>query len=116
MAKANYNGDYSYTGSPKGQYRGKTVEAGSLPANPWGLHEEHGNVWEWVEDCWHGNYDRAPEDGSAWTTGCTDNYRVLRGGSWDSGPRSLRSAGRVGDSPDYQSGVYGFRLARTLPE
>ena len=60
---------------------GRTVEAGSFPANRFGLHDMHGNVWEWVQDCWNGSYNGAPSDGSAWTTrDCS--LRVLRGGSW----------------------------------
>ena len=67
-----------------GQFRrniGKTTEVGSYPANPWGLYDMHGNVWEWVEDCWHESYEGAPSDGSAWTSGDCSR-RVLRGGSW----------------------------------
>ncbi len=114
--KANYDGDFSYAGSPKGQYRGKTVEVGSLPANPWGLHEMHGNVYEWVEDCYHDSYNAAPKNGGAWATGCDGNVRVLRGGSWVDSPRDLRSALRNWFSPDVRNYVCGFRLARTLPE
>ena len=69
---------------------GKTVEVGSFPANRFGLHDLHGNVWEWVEDAWHPNYHGAPVDGSAWQGG--DAQRVLRGGSWMSiNPDDLRS-------------------------
>src|SRR5262249_48832802 len=58
-----------------------------------GLYQVHGNAWQWVEDCWHENYQGAPVDGSAWVSGaCTD--RVLRGGAWNSGPDSLRAASR----------------------
>ena len=113
--KANYDGN-SYADSPKGQFRGKTVEVGSLPANPWGLHEMHGNVYEWVEDCYHGSYNAAPKDGSAWTTGCQLSARVFRGGSWDGDPRNLRSASRDWITPDFRVLFCGFRLARTLPE
>ncbi|MCP4408464.1 MAG: SUMF1/EgtB/PvdO family nonheme iron enzyme [Gammaproteobacteria bacterium] len=91
--KANYNGDYTFGGSQKGKYRKKTVEVGSLPANPWGLHEVHGNVWEWTQDCWNGSYQGAPVDGSAWERGnCVRG--VVRGGSWNNKPRYLRSANR----------------------
>ena len=83
-------------------------------ANVFGLHDMHGNVSEWVEACWHDNYSGAPTDGSAWTTSCTDNHRVLRGGSWNGIPTFLRSANRVRYSPDIRDSVTGFRLARTL--
>ncbi len=70
---------------------GKTTEVGAYPANPWGLHDMHGNVWEWVEDVWHENYEGAPDDGSAWTEGGDQGGRVMRGGSWSnaSGPLSF---------------------------
>ena len=78
---------------PRGTMTDRTAPVGSFEANAWGLHDVHGNVWEWVEDCWHENYARAPRDGSAWTTGGDCGRRVLRGGSWFYGnPRYLRSA------------------------
>ena len=81
-AQANYAGTgTSYNGSPKGEYRQATVPVNSFSPNPFGLYNVHGNVWEWVEDCWSENYSGAPTDGSAWTTGDC-RYRVLRGGSW----------------------------------
>ena len=72
---------------------GRTAEVGSYPANAWDLYDMHGNVWEWVEDSWHANYDGAPTDGRAWVAG-NKSARVLRGGSWSDGPRILRSANR----------------------
>ena len=78
-----------------------------------GLHDMRGNVWEWVEDCWHDSYRGAPSNGSAWTTGDC-RLRVLRGGSWGNRPRSLRSANRDRDSTDNRNSNYGLRLARTL--
>jgi len=73
----------------------------------------HGNVWEWVQDCWNGSYAGAPGDGSAWESGeC--GRRVLRGGSWVSEPGFLRSVGRGGDSAGLRDYGSGFRVARTL--
>ena len=91
-----------------------TVEVGSYPANAFGLHDMHGNVGEWVEDCWHDNYNDAPTDGSAWTSNCDKNLRVLCGGSWSSVPRYLRSASRDGSDAWSRYNGIGFRIARTL--
>jgi formylglycine-generating enzyme required for sulfatase activity len=96
---------------------GKTTAVGSYPPNRWGLHDMHGNVWEWVEDVWHDGYKGAPSDGTAWTDGEGKNssrIRVYRGGScfWD--PGHLRSADRGGDAPDGRIVDLGFRVARTL--
>jgi len=114
-AQANYDGARpSYNGSPEGEYREATVPVNSFSPNPFGLYNVHGNVWEWVEDCWHNSYSGAPTDGSAWTTGCSGNYRVLRGGSWDFDPASLRSAYRNWYARDIRHGFIGLRLARTL--
>ena len=74
----------------------------------------HGNVWEWVEDCWHDSYGGAPSGGDAWTAGGNCRERVMRGGSWLSGPWDLRSAIRFRVSSDDRDGYYGFRVARTL--
>jgi Sulfatase-modifying factor enzyme 1 len=71
------------------------------------------NVWEWLEDCYHENYNGAPADGSAWISGNCSN-RVVRGGSWIDSPNILRSAYRFGYATDYRIFVLGFRLGRTL--
>ena len=90
-----------------------TAPVGSFAPNAFGLHDLHGNVWEWGEDCWNDSYAGAPSDGSAWTRGNCDR-RIVRGGSWIGSPGDLRSAIRS----RYPSGVrydfLGFRVARTL--
>ena len=87
--------------------------AGSYRPNAFGLHDMHGNVWEWVEDCWNGSYMGARTDGSAWLRGdCS--ARVLRGGSWDNNPGDLRAAYRSRIAPVDRYGSVGFRVARTL--
>ena len=91
----------------------KTVEVGSSPANRFGLHDMHGNVWEWVQDCYVGNYTNAPKNGL--TTPETQNCsRVLRGGSWNNGPQNLRSAFRNRIDAVNRYGFLGFRVARTF--
>ena len=88
-----------------------TAPVGSFPANAWGLHDMHGNVEEWVQDCWNDSYEGAPTDGSAWTSGGCD-WRVVRGGSWDLHPWYLHSASRSGVDRSYRFYLIGFRLAQ----
>ncbi len=90
-----------------------TAPAGSFSPNGFGLHDVHGNVWEWVEDCWQGNFEDAPSDGTARTTGSCVN-RVVRGGSWFDTPRNVRAAYRLGYSTGIRHSGFGFRVARTL--
>jgi formylglycine-generating enzyme required for sulfatase activity len=111
--QANFDGNYTYGGSPKGAYRHFTVEVGSFRPNAWGLYDAHGNVWEWVEDCYTDRYSGAPTDGTAVTTGECGS-RVLRGGSWSGDPDSLRSANRNRYSIDDRGDYLGFRVGRTL--
>ena len=90
-----------------------TSPVGVFGANAFGLHDVHGNVFEWVEDCWHASYAGAPRDGSAWKGGDCSRH-VLRGGSWFDYPWNLRAANRLGVvAGDRVSGV-GFRVARTF--
>ena len=87
---------------------------GTFAANRFSLNDMVGNVWEWVEDCWHENYDAAPPNGSAWTEGGNCNYRVVRGGSFLNVPEYLRSAHRDKFSTGVRFNSLGFRIGRTL--
>jgi formylglycine-generating enzyme required for sulfatase activity len=91
----------------------QSAPVGSFAANKFGLHDMHGNVWEWVQDCYQDNYEGAPADGSAWIIiDCSG--RVVRGGSWLSNARDIRSAIRDGFATDYRLNYLGFRVAATL--
>jgi formylglycine-generating enzyme required for sulfatase activity len=117
---ANYDGDGVYGGGQTGIARNKTIPVGSLnAANEYGLHDMHGNVWEWCQDHWHDNYHGAPENGSVWINANAEENksRVLRGGSWLDVPSFCRSAVRYNYNPEYRSYYVGFRVvsrARTL--
>ena len=91
----------------------RTAPVGSFEPNPFGLHDVHGNVWEWVEDCWNENYRGAPVDGSAWLGG-NCQYRMNRGGSFASGPHALRSARRNSGPSGERYNNVGFRVVRKL--
>jgi formylglycine-generating enzyme required for sulfatase activity len=93
----------------------QTAPVASFDANAFGLRDLLGNVWEWVEDCWHDRYDGAPSDGSAWTVACADDaLRVVRGGGWNDDPTDLRAAARYGGPLDIRNAVNGIRIGRTL--
>lgn len=113
--QANFDGRYTYNGSRKGRNRKKTVKVGTFPANAFGLHDMHGNVGEWVEDCANLSYRGAPSDGSARTDGdCTK--RLNRGGAWVSKPDRLRSAYRFAQFYYIRSYSGGLRVARSLSD
>lgn len=89
-----------------------TRPVGRGAPNPWGLYDIYGNVWEWVQDCWHDNYAGAPTEGGVWSGGdCA--LRMLRGGGWNSPPAYARSAARGSLAPYLQDTASGFRLARS---
>jgi formylglycine-generating enzyme required for sulfatase activity len=91
----------------------QTAPVGSFAANRFGLHDMVGNIWKWVQDCYHPNYNGAPTDGSTWTGGdCT--ARVIRGGSWGGGPEFVRPAFRDRSATNDRNYTLGFRVARTL--
>ncbi|AUB80546.1 SUMF1/EgtB/PvdO family nonheme iron enzyme [Candidatus Thiodictyon syntrophicum] len=96
-----------------GNSGGKTHPVGEKAANPWGLHDMHGNVWEWVQDHWHDNYQGAPDDGRAWDD-ISGGWRVLRGGGWIDEVQSRRSACRTLVDPGLHFPDAGFRLALGL--
>jgi formylglycine-generating enzyme required for sulfatase activity len=112
--QANYDGNFSYNGGARGEYRRGTTPPGMFPPNPWGLCDMHGNVWEWVQDVVHDNYEGAPLDGSAWEEGGDKARRILRGGCWLYNPRYLRSALRNGFSSSLSNDIVGFRVVREL--
>ena len=89
---------------------GQTSPVGNYKANPFGLYDTVGNVWEWVADPWHKNYSGAPTDGSVWKGG-DESLRVLRGGAWNIDPGNCRTAARIGIT-SYSGGQdVGFRVA-----
>ncbi len=90
-----------------------TAPVGAFAANGFSVNDMLGNVFEWVEDCWHDRYDGAPTNGSAWSRlGC--NEREMRGGSWFTTPAFVRFAYRNRFEPGYRSSGLGFRVVRDL--
>lgn len=111
--QANYDGNSTYGNSRKGLNRNQTVEVGNYPANGFGVHDLHGNVWEWVADCYAPTLEGQPGDGSAREAAPCDE-RVVRGGSWYSAPKNLRAAVRAGKPAEIRSDRVGFRVVRPL--
>lgn len=114
--QANYNGTDEKCGAygpgSRGDYRQGTTPVNYFgAANAYGLCDMHGNVWEWCQDHWHGNYEKAPTDGSAWIDEDPEWVsHVIRGGSWVNLPRICRSACRCLNYPDYRYNSLGFRV------
>ncbi|KYC43312.1 hypothetical protein WA1_14605 [Scytonema hofmannii PCC 7110] len=108
----------SYGQGPLGEYRQETTKVGIFPANAFGLHDMHGNIWQWCADDWHESYESAPSDGSVWAKKeNNDNQRkLLRGGSWSDNPGYCRSAYRDWDDPvnDILLNSIGFRVVCVL--
>ena len=99
---ANYDGNYTWNGSPKGKYRKETTGVSSFKANPWGLFDMHGNVWEWCQD-YYGLYAAGDQADPVQLAKSSDEYRVLRGGGWNFNPDTCRGAYRF-------RGGHGYRL------
>jgi formylglycine-generating enzyme required for sulfatase activity/uncharacterized caspase-like protein len=112
-----YNDTDAYGEGPKGVDRQETTAVAAFPANPWGLYDMHGNVWEWCLDQWHANYQGAPVDGSAWLDSDVNknNLRLLRGGPGYGNPWDCRSAYRDRDHPNIKWDSVGFRVC-CLPQ
>jgi formylglycine-generating enzyme required for sulfatase activity len=111
--QANYDANFVYGEGRQGIFRQKTVEVGTFRANAFGLHDMHGNVWEWVEDCYRDSYRGAPADGSP-VEARDCGLRILRGGSWNYFPQLLRSAYRYATAPEVRLDMVGLRVARSL--
>ncbi len=120
---ANYRGtDWDYKGTlypgnygqgPKGEYREQTTDVGIFLPNPFGLFDMHGNISEWCQDAWHGNYNSAPTDGSPRMS--DNDNRLLRGGSWFNDPRRCRSALRDWRARVVRDVNVGFRVVVAAP-
>ena len=113
---ANYDANHVYSNEVKGTYRKQTTDVGSFPVNDFGLHDMHGNVWEWCHDCWHRNYKGAPIDGSAWINKWNIAKRIIRGGSWAFYPRFCRSAYRRYSLFYVANFTVGFRVSCSAPK
>ncbi len=112
-SQANFNGNDTYGGSTTGIYREQTTVSGRFGCNGFGLYDVHGNIWEWVQDCWNRNYRGAPRDGAPRLDGeCS--RRAVRGGSWSNDPIFLRCASRFRFSIDSRNPRVGFRIAMSL--
>jgi formylglycine-generating enzyme len=110
--QVNYDGDLPYAGGKKGEYREKTVPVKALPTNPWGLHQMHGNVWEWCVDEYAEYPEGTVENPVVHQDKKESRQRVLRGGSWINFGRDCRSASRSAHGPDVRYDGVGLRLAR----
>jgi formylglycine-generating enzyme required for sulfatase activity len=111
--QANFDGELTYGEGTTGEFLGKTVVVDAFSPNPWGLYQVHGNLYDWVEDCYHDNYRGAPSDRAAWTSeDCVAH--VARGGSWLDDLRSLRSAYRLHLPAAVRFRNLGFRVGRAL--
>jgi formylglycine-generating enzyme required for sulfatase activity len=111
---ANFDARYTYGDGHKGEYRKRATTVGTFKPNGFGLYDMHGNVWEWVQDCWHRDYTNLAQEGIVSLYKCNERARVLRGGSWVDTARNLRSAHRNRNVPEYRHPTVGFRVGRDL--
>ncbi|ELR97853.1 formylglycine-generating enzyme family protein [Gloeocapsa sp. PCC 73106] len=107
---ANYRATATYAQESPGIFRAQTTEVGIFPPNAFGIHDLHGNVWEWCADTYQDNYQQAPTDDRSWVIEDNDHLHVLRGGSWFVDPRNCRSAVRVWDFNSVILHDVGFRV------
>lgn len=112
VTQANFDASSETTNRKRGSYEGKTVEVGSFPPNPYGLHDMEGNVFEWVEDCWNPSHAGAPSDASPRGGDC--KRRVAKGGAWYYEAAFARPSARMSFPKGSRLNVIGFRVARPL--
>lgn len=105
----------TYGNESNGFYRQETTEVDTFPANTFGLHDMHGNIWEWCADYYHKKYHKAPSDGSIWLIHGNEEGRILRGGSWNLPPSICRSAYRFLGNPSSSNKNIGFRVVCSFP-
>ncbi|HEX2011932.1 MAG TPA: formylglycine-generating enzyme family protein, partial [Roseateles sp.] len=110
--QANFDDSATTQDGQPGKKLERTTAVASYGANGFGLFDMAGNVWEWTEDCWHPNYEGAPQDGSAWTSGGNCAARVARGGGWHNAGAGLRSALRSETKSGEKLRAVGFRVVR----
>jgi formylglycine-generating enzyme required for sulfatase activity len=111
---ANYNGEFVYRAEVKGVYRHATTPVDQFPPNAFGLHDMHGNLWEWCADAWHDSYDGAPTNDRVWQADGKETYRVARGGCWHDIPDVCRSAARLRVEATDAEEFIGFRVVLVI--
>jgi len=113
LERALFDGKAPYGSGATGPYLRKTQPVGQYEPNAFGVYDMHGNVYEWVEDCWNKDHSGAIGDGSPRTDGDC-KFRVMKGGSWVTHGYQTRAAARIRYVMDYRYDDYGIRIARTL--